>query len=239
MAIRKSIPKVLTLLMALVVSFALFGCSSEETEAENGEAVGGASVQTNDKQPIEILESGYYVTDDNLVYYGVKWENPNDDYSIDYPTLKITAKDADGKIVFANEQVMSFMLPGEVQEFGCLADQGEKIKSIEFNATADESNYYSADTKAVEYFTISNTNEVEDAYGFTKYTGEIAANYDLSDYSQAWVSVILRDKDGNIVYGQNSFADMPAQDESVPFEIDCGSDVPEHASYEIYALVWY
>lgn len=51
------------------------------------------------------------------------------------------------------------------------------------------------------------------------------------------MSLVLSDEDGNIVYGNFSFADIAAEGGTVAFEIDA-YDLPDYAAYEIYAIPW-
>ena len=51
------------------------------------------------------------------------------------------------------------------------------------------------------------------------------------------VTVVLRDENGDIISGATSFVDLPAQGESVPFEVNY-YDPPEYATVEAYAQVW-
>lgn len=51
------------------------------------------------------------------------------------------------------------------------------------------------------------------------------------------VSVILRDEQGAIVYGDSGFTDLPAEGGTVPFEVPL-FDAPPYASIEVSAQPW-
>lgn len=217
----------------------LAGCGNSQGGGAANSTPAAETVDTKEEPvPVEIKDSGYYVTEYGYIMYGIVWKNPNDLYSIEYPTLSITGKDANGKILFNDTQVMESLMPGEEQRFGCQAGTETAPASVEFSVTDSRSNYVRTNDKATEYFSIANANEVPGDYE-TSFTGELTTLADLGDSSQAWVSVILRDGNGKIVYGSNSFADVPAKGQTLPFEVSAMSSLPEHASYELFAIPWF
>lgn len=221
----------------------LVGCGSSSSSSE-GSSTGttsavGTTEASNEPVPVEIVESGYYITSSGYVMYGIVWKNPNTKYGVQFPAVNITGKDAEGKVVFSDKQVMSSMLPGEQQQFGMQAGNGTAPATVEFSIVDGDTQYIETSNPPQEWLTISNTNEVVGDFN-TSYTGEMTTNSDeLEEYSQAWVSVILRDANGAIVYGCNSFADIAANGSSSTFEVSAYSELPEHASYELTAIPWY
>ena len=222
-------------------ALALAGCgSSDEDEGSTGSASSEAENAEAEAEPQlpEIVETGYTVIDGEYVMYGVCWTNPNTGYEIQYPVLKITGYDESGAITFADEQIMNFLKPGETQYFGCLAGSVEGTATAEFSVgELEDYNFVESDEEPVEYYTISNTNVVDNGYGGFNFTGEITTEVELEDYSEAWISVILRDDSGAIVYGNNDFVTVAAEGETTAFEVLAGT-LPEYASYEIYAIPW-
>ena len=207
----------------------------DDDEEDSSESTSSSSSELLDP---EILESGYYIDEDGYVYYAVCWQNPNEGYAIEFPELTITGRDADGSITFAETQMMDILLPGEVQYVACSAGNGTETATVEFGVSQVDDDYFVAtDEVAEEYYTISNTSEIEDGYGNVTFTGEITTEVELEDVSMVWLSLVLRDEDGNIVYGYFDFADLAAEGGTVAFEIDA-YDVPNYATYEIYAIPW-
>ena len=230
------------LAVAGVSALALAGCgSSDEDEGSAGSASSEAETaeEEAEPQPPELVETGYSIIYDSVVQYGVCWTNPNSNYEIQYPVLKITGYDADGGITFADEQIMNFLQPGETQYFACSCGGIEGTVSAEFSVSElEDYNFVESSEELVEYYTISNTNVVDDGYGSLYFTGEITTNVELEDYSEAWLSVILRDDSGAIVYGSNGFVTQAAEGETTAFEV-LADEPPEYASYEIYAMPAY
>ena len=58
-----------------------------------------------------------------------------------------------------------------------------------------------------------------------------------SDGQQIKVSLVLRDKQGTIIYGEMAFVDWPDNGQSMPFSI-LVYDLPDYTSYESYAQIW-
>ena len=208
-----------------------------DVEDDDEDAAESASSSSELLDP-EIIESGYYIDEDGYVYYAVCWENPNEGYEIESPELTITGRDADGSIVFAETWTMDLLLPGKVQYVTGVAGNGTEPDTVEFGVSSvDDDCFVATDEVAEEYFTISNTNEIEDGYGGVSFTGEITTNVELEDFDEAWLSLVLRDEDGNIVYGDFTVVDVANEGGTVAFEID-EYEFPDYATYEIYAIPW-
>ena len=207
----------------------------DENEEDSAE---GASSSTSELLDPEILESGYYIDEYGYVYYAVCWQNPNEGYAIEYPELTITGRDANGAVTFVDSEYMDYILPGEVQYFAGLGGGESSTVSVEFSvAQVDDYSFIETTETAEDWYTISNTNVIDDGYGDVVFTGEITTDVELEDVTEAWVSVILRDEDGNIMYGSHTIVDLAAEGESAAFEIDT-YDLYDYATYEIYAIPW-
>lgn len=214
-----------------------------DADAADEDSSEGVTSSSSDTLQPEIIESGYYLTDDGDVYFGVGWENPNESYAIEFPELIITGRDADGDITFMETEspmsAVSMLLPGEIQYFGGYAIGEEGTVTVEFSVMqVDDDDFVATDEVAEEYYTISNTNVTEGDGGRVSFTGEITTNVEFEDVSSARVSVILRDEGGNIVYGYFGWAGLAGERETAAFE-KVVYDVPEYATYEIYATPWH
>ena len=72
------------------------------------------------------------------------------------------------------------------------------------------------------------------------FNGEVRAvtdGFKPSDGQQIKVSLVLRDKQGTIIYGEMAFVDWPDNGQSMPFSI-LVYDLPDYTSYESYAQIW-
>lgn len=238
--------KTISILAGAALVATLAGCSGgtadngqETAQAPQPESTAPAAAQSNssDPLPIELMESGYTVSEDGYVFYGVGIKNPNTDFEAEFPVIQITGKDADGKIVFSDEQTLMFMLPGAEYYFGGQAGNGAKPATVEFSASVSKDNWIPNDKQSMAIYDISNASEVVGEYGDISYTGELTVLEEWEDVTSACVNVILRNESGEIVYGAYTFVDLPSGGESTPFELHA-YDVPDHASYEIYAQPW-
>ncbi len=211
-----------------------------------GGAVSGE--QTEDAAAGEVLsiaDLGWYVGADGYVCYAFALRNASSDVKVDYPAVEITGRDEDGSVLFANTQMMNVVLPGETLYYGGLAGNGgsEAPATVEFTPVVPDEWNVGAYDGAANSFSISGLSE-RDSSGVTFFTGEVTA--ESIGYSGSGggtgslcVSVVLRDESGKIVYGCSNFVAMPAEGESVPFEVTAfGLDVPPHATVEAYAQVW-
>lgn len=227
---------------SLAACFALAfmgGCatSQERVQPESSEGA-SAEHQVIEPDPIEIIESGWSADEHGYIYYGIGLKNPNSSFEAQSVTVTITGKDDQGKIVFADNQVMSFILPGGEYYFGSQAGNGTAPQTVEFSVSVKDSGWVENDRQSFAAYDVANINEVVSEYGDTSFTGELTANADWSDVNSAWVSVILRDASGSIIYGTNTFADISEEGQTVPFEIHA-YEPPEHATYELIAVPWF
>ncbi len=220
----------------------LVGCSSndgEETVPSESDQSGITVLpEAEDPKPAEIIESGYSVSEGGFIHYGIIWKNPNSENAIEFPTLLITGKAEDGSIVFSDEQVMGTILPGEEQCFGTQAGNGTVPATVEFAVSPGRATYRKTDEKPRQCFEFSNGSEVVGDFNVS-YTGEMTSNVDLGDIRQVWVTVLIRDAEGKICYAENTFVDVPAVGQSMPFEVSIFGDIPEHASFEFFGLPWF
>ena len=210
----------------------------EKTSDEVDELEAAAAAE--DPQPMEIVESGYHITSDGYVRWGICWQNPNSAHAIENPQLTITGYEADGSIVFVDTSYMwTTLCPGEIQYIAGSSYDTDGTATVEFSIV-DEGSYTESDETAVERYTIGNVSASQDDDGYWTFTGEITANLEDDDASAAQISVILRDADGAIIYGDCGYADLAAVGVSAPFEVELYDDeVPSFASYELYGAYAY
>ena len=83
-----------------------------------------------------------------------------------------------------------------------------------------------------------NTSKSEET---TNFTGEIQLTSRTAEtmYQQARLALILRDKNGKIVYGNMEFVPLPAEGETQAFSItEMNDEIPKYATFEVYAQPW-
>lgn len=224
---KKKVLAGLVCALALCLSFVLVGC-------------GGGN---KDPEPIQITDSGWYAPDSNqyssssYVHYGVSIYNPNDDFAGDYPTVTITGKDENGKILFSDKQLMTVIKPHETITFGMQAGNGTKPATVEFDAYVKDSdwNKVNKDKTVIPSYEVTETNDAKSSFGDIDFTGRLKVD-DSWDKESAYVSVLLKNENGETIAGYFSFVNVVKGD-YVPFDVHA-YDVPEYSSFEIYAYPW-
>lgn len=218
--------------------------SSKERNGENTIKSGdeGNTIHADDSQnkviPPTVLDYGYVVLDGFDSYYveyayGIKNENSVD---IEYPTVKITARDKNGAILASEEDVRGYISAGDTiyhaSQISC-ESMPESIEIVgvspdDYNIISDISERSSAD------FEIFNVSLQGDSI-----TGEITNKSDL-DYEDGFVTTaIFRDVDGNIVTGATDICtDAISAGETTAFEINCMFD-PSDYTYDTITVTAY
>ena len=214
------------------VDSALSGNSSQE-ESSQGDAAKAV-------EGLSLVESGWSVGASGYVHYGFALRNDTDDLSVIFPTVKIVGRDADGSVLFSDEQIISRIEPGQTLYWGSLAGNGTPPATVEFSV-ADLPDY--AVSRAVQdypSFTVEGLSPVTNSLGLLSFTGELTCEGDMPKSSVAnevALTIILRDDQGKIVYGETSFVGGVSSGKTVPFE----ATLMESASYataEAYVQPW-
>lgn len=220
----------------------LAGCSSDNESSENSNQSDQMVNEVEDTSPSDLVitESGWSSDENGYTYYGLGIQNPNDGFEAQYPKITISGKDADGNILFAENQTLFIIFPNETVYFGFQAGNGVAPSSVEFSIT--DCQWVDSEGLPENLFNISETTETDSGYGIVSFAGNITCNADVDtdkapQFGQTAVTVILRNDSGQIIYGMSTFIDTPVKDVATPFEISAYS-VPEHSSYEIYAQLW-
>lgn len=215
--------------------------AQDEGSAQPDSRQQSASAPAATDSVLKLVETGWTADPSGYVHYGFGLKNTSKDTRVNYPAVDIVGRAEDGSILFSETQVLFDSFAGQTTYFGGQAGNGNgKVPtSVEFKLAEPEDYNVQADKKAMA-FTPSNTSVHKDDLGDTVFTGEITTDTDevsglVSD--ELAVSVILRNADGDIVYGETNYAKRPAKGESQTFEISV-YDAPEYDSYEIHAQVW-
>lgn len=188
---------------------------------------------------LEVVESGWSVDDQGFVHYGIALRNTGDAV-VEYPAYTVTGRDESGAVLFSQEQVLSSIGAGETIWWGNLAgNPGQPPATVEFSANGVEDYQVGSEAERSATFAVSGARPVSDGLGGTNFVGEVTCERDDgSDIgSDVALSVLLRDEDGNIVFGAVGFASRPEPGSTTTFEVSCHT-VPDYASYEVHALAW-
>ena len=189
---------------------------------------------------LSIADSGWSVDSGGYVNYAFLLKNEEDGFRVLFPTVKITGRDASGKVLFSHEQVLPAINPGETVCYGFVAGNGTPPEDVEFVVARPDDYNISKHAAESPKFEVSAVSAVPDGFGGANFTGEVAyLGGVLPSVSMGGVAVtvVLRDDAGKIVYGATTHTDCPAEGESTTFEI-LGGKLPPYDSIEAYAQAW-
>lgn len=221
----------LSTIIGLCLCLVACGGSSNDKSQQN-------ETSSNEKQPLEIIDSGYSVIgDDPYIYYGVVIKNPNNEYAMEFPAFDIVMYVENGIILRSDSQTLFVINPNETIYYGAESQaNGTAPVKVEFKAKEDKNKFKEA-KPTEQLFEISNENEIIDDRGRADYTGNIK-NLSLKDFTSVAISV-LSYKDNKIVYGTTGYVDSLNANSESTFEVSSfGTAVPEHDSYKISAIEW-
>ncbi len=231
----------------LVVFVFIAGCGSSTNSDSSSTstaqpASGSASVVTQElPKALKLMESGYAIDQSSYggpyVHYAFILQNPNASIGAEFPTVRITMRDASGQVIGTSEQTMMRIFPNETIAWGGQADaNGKQPATVEFAPYVSDRNWQNANAANFKAFQIAGL-IVSDSGYITKWTGELV-NPNSQSFEQVAVSVLLRDANGKLVVGYSGFASHVPSNGSVPFEVSALGEVPQYSKFEAYATPW-
>ncbi len=213
------------------------GAGDGEAPATSDDPAGGEAPEELTAD-LEIVESGWVVSDQGYVHYAVGLRN-NSDVAVSSPSFTITGRDASGRVVFSEEQALLVLEPGETVYWGSQAGNGTKPATVDFAPIKPQSYQLKEGAKASR-FSVSGTNATTDSIGNTNFTGDlttVSSGDPQIGPQEVAVVVVLRDETGAILCGTVSFVSTPAEGESTSFEVSMFG-APDFASYDVCAMQW-
>ena len=216
--------------------------SEPENEADDvgdTDGSGGPAAPVMDENPLEIVESGWSVGSGGYVNYAFALRNTAD-VLIEYPAVTVTGRDADGSVLFSDDWVVSEVAAGETGYFASMAGNGTAPATVDITPIVPDDYQYTSASEARAVFSVSGARGVSDGFGGVQFVGEVTTDEDDGSMGmgQVLLSVVLRDKSGQIIYGASGFANRPAVGKTTSFEIDASGAPKDYASFEIYAHPW-
>lgn len=185
--------------------------------------------------PLELKEYGYVVSGKYL-HFAFTLHNPNKLYAVEFPTVRITARDAEGLVIGTEKKVLSMIYPEQDFSYGGLCfDVDEQPTTVEMEVVVpDDYNIFKVDELDHPTYTtleILGVNKRERSI-----LGEVSNPNDY-DIDQAIVTVIFRDENGKILAGDSTFVEKISSGSSVPFELKSHTDFVTD-NFEVYANNW-
>ena len=189
-------------------------------------------------QSLKISESGWHVDSNGYVDYALTIQNTSEDLLVEYPEVIITGRAADGSVVFSKSQVMGVVYPGYDLAFACMTGDGTAPATVEFALGKPQDYQVSVGTGHPTEYKVHDLSVRKDGAGKLTVSGEVEKTVEGDEWldsQSVWLSVILRDDQGQIVYGWNGFVESPGLGEQMPFSIAVYS-VPDYATVEVVPI---
>lgn len=180
--------------------------------------------------PPVLVDYGYTISN-GFLYCAFILKNPNADYGIKFPEVRITAKDEVGVLINTSDVMPTICLnPDQELYYGSLIFKvSEFPHSVEINVLEPDSGDYveKAFLDDTEYVPVSIINPI---VRNGRAMGEVE-NPNPYDFSNARVTVFFYDEDGKIIAGNSTYLDIDAST-STPFSIITGNYATEN--YKIF-----
>lgn len=216
------------------------------TDNANGTGgVGGTDGADGDNQdtvtdnPLKIVESGWSADQQGYVHYAFALRNTSKTQQVQYPQITITGRAKDGSIVFSQTQALNMAFPNQTVYDAGQAGEGTAPETVDFTVLNPDT-YNVAKAQGTAAFPISGISKIDNRDGGTTFNGEVRAvadGFKPSDGQQIKISLVLRNAQNAIIYGDIAFVDWPGNGRSTPFSITV-YDLPKYVSYDLYAQIW-
>lgn len=207
-------------------------------DKEDAQNVIETTNETKDVEAPIILDAGWIMSN-GFVEYAFEIKNPNEDVGIEFPSIKMTARDESGAILASEEQVLFFIAPGDTLAFGGQMDCNDQTPSeIEFVGQTPED--YNLVTNIEGHFKSTDFDIFNASVQGDKITGEITNNTDNS-LSSGCITALFKDSEGKIVAGFSEFINSLNSGETTSFEINMMASseaIPEYAQIIVTAQEW-
>jgi len=218
--------------------------SNQFNGSANGQTTDGDSTDNTQsdttENPLKITESGWSADSAGYIHYAVAVKNTSSTLQVEFPAISITGRAKDGSILFAEDNLREVSFPKQTIYLVGQAGNGpgsETPESVEFSIN-QRGGTNIRQSHDVVTFTTSNLSVSHNSFSRTLFNGEIKAKntgYD-SILNGAYVTVVLRNKKGDIIYGNAQFIDSILDGKTHSFSIPI-DDCPDYASYEIHASI--
>lgn len=198
-------------------------------------------VPVEDLLPLELVDSGYAVKDGYdtfYIQYAIIVKNPNIERAVEFPKVRLTARDDDGSVLGTSDIVGSSILPGGTWYS---AFQGpsvdKKPKTVDFEIIKPENSDWVPPDRidnAGKPLIVEKPTKRED-----KIVGEIF-NPNGFDISSTAVVVLFRDDSGKLLAGETTYTDKVSAESKIPFELSLwgADDGYITDNFEVYAYPW-
>lgn len=196
------------------------GHSSNGSGTDNANGTGGVvgtdgadgdNQDTVTDNPLKIVESGWSADQQGYVHYAFALRNTSKTQQVQYPQITITGRAKDGSIVFSQTQALNMAFPNQTVYDAGQAGEGTAPATVDFVVLSPDT-YNVTEAQGTATFPISGTSKIDNRDGGTTFNGEVRAvadGFKPSDGQQIKISLVLRNAQNAIIYGDIAFVDWP------------------------------
>lgn len=250
-------------LSGCAAAHAITGDGMDEVWATGGDAAGATSQEaTADAQLVEstltaeeeaatpmdlqIVDSGWFVSDNGMVDFALGVQNPNHTVEATQALIEVVGKDDAGNVIFDETIETPGVLPDSVYYYSYVAGSTANSSAtsndvvipttVEFSVSTPEGSWAATDATLTDVYTIQDNGTNDTDFGAKEFTGTVTAAQALDGATQSRVDVVLLDGDGHIEGGYFTIVDTAAG-QDVDYDI-YAIGAPDFASYAVYASPW-
>lgn len=233
-------------ILALFLVVALFACltacggsdnPSAGDNSNNPSAGKNEPVKESDEfKPLELVESQTFVENGYIFAY-TKIHNPNNDYAVQFPTIRVTARDVEGILLGTEDQTMNIVYPGQDLETMwqmCSVEEDPTDITVELLEPED---YGIVKTVKLDHPEYKDLEIINPAVKGSKVVCEVSNPNDY-DIDGAAVFVVFKNDSDEVVGGTFTFTDKISAGSSVPVEFSYVSGETTD-NFEMFASLWY
>lgn len=234
--------KILALFL-VVALFACFAACGGFDKPSSGDGSNNPSPGSNEPvkesdefKPLELVDSQTFVEHGYIFAY-TKIHNPNNDYAVQFPTIRVTARDAEGVLLGTEDQTMNIVYPGQDLETiwqMCSVEEDPADITVEL---LDPEDYGITKTAKLDHPEYKDLEIVNPAVKSEKVVCEVSNPNDY-DIDGAVVFVIFKNDSGELVGSTYTFTDKINAGGSVPVEFGYVSGETTE-NFEAFASLWY
>lgn len=189
---------------------------------------------------ISVTEYGF-VPVNGFYYYSVILHNNMHDMAVQYPEIRITARDNEGGLISVDSQVMNVIYPDQDLVWAGLGGSVDVTPaSIDVEFVEPTDNWHVVNPSRLEHseyipLEIKSARIKQDNW-FPSIIGEIY-NPNSYDLSMVAVTVVFRDSEGNMLAGDTGYINSLKARKTAAFEINVSSELITE-SFEVYGQPW-
>lgn len=204
---------------------------SENTNVENSVDI---TIQANDY--LDVKEFAWFMNNEFLKCV-ITITNKSNEYAIEYPAFRITAYDKNNKVLGTEEQTLSVIYPSQDFSAYCLLfELSQKPQKIAITLLKPD-DYNIIATDKLDYPTYKQMVGENISINKESITGEIF-NPNSYGVDSAMITIIFRDENDKIVFGEQDFVDQIPAGDTIPFETNIYTEKALPKNCEVFAYFW-